>query len=349
MDTADHPELDSSIISTRSLSAGLKVVSCRNARTLDRLSGVSCIRIIHQLYIISGLMLRRLRDVCTVHLQEVTDQRFGRRDIVIEAADMRVVLEAKVGRSKPSVEQLLRYAIEDSLWEKFSTKAVVALTQVELQSSTLDKARSKLIDKGIECLAVQWHQIIELALGHVPSDDSEVSRYLFGEFIRYARKDYNMGYHDAEVLILDVDSHNAEIFKEHWLYVGSPKDKRAPLYFAPYFTKRNPVPGITHISRVADTKLVQLSEGPEVIDVGTDEQRERWRSGWSTWRWTPGEGEKDIKLQLFLLEEPIEFRTKPLTKKNFNSTEPSKMIPRQIPRAFSLRFDELLRAGEAQI
>ena len=306
----------------------------------------SCVKVIR----LCGIRVpRRLRDACTVHLQEVTDRRFGRRDIVIEAADMRVVLEAKVGRSEPTVEQLLRYAVEDSLWEKFSTKAVVALTQVELQSSTLYKARSKLSDKGIKCLSVQWHQIIELALGHVPLDDSEVSRYLFDEFVRYARKDYNMGYHDAEVLILDVNPKNAKIFKEHWLYVGSPKDKRAPLYFAPYFTKRNPVPGITHISRVADTKLVKLSEGPEVIDVGTVEQRERWRTGWSTWRWTPGEGEKDIKLQLFLLEEPVEFRKKPLTKAAFNATGPCKQIPSQIPRAFSLNFDELLRAGEARI
>ena len=154
-----------------------------------------------------------------------------------------------------------------------------------------------------------------------------------------------MGYHDAEVLILDVNPFNRKIFKEHWLYVGIPKDKWAPLYFAPYFTPRI---GITHISRVADTKLVKFSEGPEAIDVGTDEQRKRWRAGWLDFRrqW-PSEGEKDKEFLLFLLEEPIVFRETPLTKNYFNSTEPSKMIPQQIPRAFSLRFDELLRAGRA--
>ena len=286
---------------------------------------------------------RRLRDAYTVHLQEVTDRRFGRRDIVIEAANLRVVLEAKIGTSEPTVGQLLKYADEDSLWEKFNTKAVVALTQVELQSSTLDKAHSKLSDKGITCSAVQWHQIIELALDHTPSDDSEVSRYLFDEFVRYARKDYNMGYHDAEVLILDVNLDNAKIFKEHWLYVGIPKDKWAPLYFAPYFTPRI---GITHISRVADTKLVKLSEGPDAIDVGTDKQRERWRAGLSEFLGLSSE-EQDWEALLFLLEEPIKFRTTPLTKAAFNATGPRKQIPSQIPRAFSLNFDELLRAGKA--
>ncbi len=288
---------------------------------------------------------RRLRDAYTVHLQEVTDRRFGRRDIVIEADNLRVVLEAKIGKSEPTDGQLLKYADENSLWEKFSRKAVVALTQVELRSSILDKTHSKLSDKGITCSAVQWHQIVELALRHVPSDNSEVSRYLLDEFIRYARKDYNMGYHDAEVFIQDVGTHSAKIFRECWLYVGVPKDKWAPLYFAPYFTPRI---GITHISRVADTKLVKLSEGSEVIDVGTNEQRERWRAGWSDFRGTgPGEGEKDREFLLFLLEEPITFRATPLTKKSFNSTEPPKKIPPTIPKGFSLRFDELLRVDKA--
>ena len=287
---------------------------------------------------------RRLWDAYTVHLQEVTDRRFGRRDIVIEADGLRVVLEAKIGTSEPTVRQLLKYADEDSLWENFSTKAVVALTQVKLQSSTLDTTRSKLSDKGITCSAVQWHQIIELTLGHVPSDDSEVSRYLFDEFVRYARKDYNMGYHDAEVAIIDLNPGSAKIFKEGWLYVGGSKGrKRAPLYLAPYFT---PLIGITHISRVVDAKLVKTSEGPELIDMGMDEQRERWISGWCAWKkyWKPSENEE---LLMYLLEEPIKFWTTPLTKKSFNSTEPPKKIPPAIPKGFSLRFDELLRAGKA--
>ena len=290
---------------------------------------------------------RFLRDAYTIHLQEVTEKGYGRRDVVIEASDIRVVLEAKIGTSEPTVGQLLKYADEDSLWKKFRTKAIVSLTQVELPSSTLDKVRSKLADKEITCSVVQWHQIIELALKYTPSDGSEVSRYLFDEFVRYVREDYNMGYHDAEVLIQDVDTDNAKIFREHWLYVGTLRDKRVPLYFAPYFTNKNRVPGITQISRVSDTRLVKLSQGPEAIDIGTDEQRKRWRAGWSDFRGTgPSEGEKDREMLLFLLEEPIFFMKTPLTKKSFNSMGPSKKIPQQIPKAFSLRFDELLRADK---
>ena len=59
---------------------------------------------------------------------------------------------------------------------------------------------------------MQWHHIVCLALQHTPSDNSGVTRYLFDEFIHYARRDYNMGYYDAEVLIQDVSPDSAKMF-----------------------------------------------------------------------------------------------------------------------------------------
>ena len=278
-----------------------------------------------------GRVPRSFRDTYTVHLQEVTDRRFGRRDIAIESSDLRIVLEAKIRRSEPTTEQLLKYGIEDRLWRKFGTRLVVALTQVELNSSTWKKTNSKLADKGIDFSAVQWHQVVRLALEHTPSDNSEVSRYLFDEFTRYARRDYNMGYYDAEVLIQDVNQHNAEMFCKNWLYIGVPRDKRAPLYFAPYFT---PGIGITQISRVVDTQLLKPSDAIGIVEMGTDDQRKRWNAGCSEFvKWSP-----DKEYQLFFLDCPIKFRDKPLTKGAFAR------IPNQIPKGFSLRFDELLGA-----
>lgn len=274
---------------------------------------------------------RAFRDTYSVHLQEVTDRRFGRRDIVIESSDLRVVLEAKIHRSEPTTGQLLKYATEKGLWGKFDTRVVVALTQVGLNSSTWEETNSDLAEKGIDFSSVQWHQIIRLALEHTPSEDSDVSRYLFDEFIRYARRDYNMGYYDAEVLIQDVNSESAEMFHENWLYIGVPRDKRAPLYFAPYFTPRI---GITQISRVVDTKLLRSSDVIGMFETGSDDQHKRWNAGYSKFaKWSP-----DKEYQLFFLDCPITFRTDPLTKGDFPR------IPSQIPKGFSLRFDELLGA-----
>ena len=163
-----------------------------------------------------------------VGLQEVTDARFGRRDIVVEGLGMRVVLEAKVGRGEPTVSQLSKYADENRLWANFQRRVIVALTQVELSPSTQSELAERLSSQGISFRAVQWHQILELAYGHRPPNGSRVARFLHEEFIRYATKDYDMGYYDAEVHIQDVNPLNAEIFRECWMYVTSLKDKRAP-------------------------------------------------------------------------------------------------------------------------
>ena len=59
-----------------------------------------------------------------------------------------------------------------------------------------------------------------------------------------------MGYYDAEVFMCKTcECLNERIFKEGWMYLGTSKDKKAPLYFAPYFTRKG-AKGITMISRV---------------------------------------------------------------------------------------------------
>ena len=71
-----------------------------------------------------------------------------------------------------------------------------------------------------------------------------------------------------------------------------------------------------------------------MVEMGTDDQRKRWHAGClECSRWS-----SDREYQLFFLDCPIEFRKEPLTKGAFSR------IPRQIPKGFSLRFDELLSA-----
>ena len=156
---------------------------------------------------------------------------------------------------------------------------IVALTKVELAAATKEEAHSKLSDMGITFSSLQWHQVAKLVLDHQHSDDSEVSRYLFDEFRRYIRRHYDVGYYDAEILIQDVNPKNAEIFKEGWMYVTAPRDKKAPLYFAPYFTRQGANSGISVISRVRDANIVVLAETETVLDAPSSEHLERWQRG----------------------------------------------------------------------
>ena len=153
-----------------------------------------------------------------------------------------------------------------------------------------------------------------------------------------------MGYYDVEILIQDVNPLNAKIFREGWMYVTSPKDRKAPLYFAPYFTKQGANSGISMISRVKDSEIVVLSDTQDVVvNLPSEEHLERWRYGLAALRErAKKEGFAHGKVRLFYLDRPIPFRATPFTKKDSKEAGLSKQIPSQIPKGFSLRFDDLL-------
>ena len=304
---------------------------------------VFCAKLLRELGVVPR---RRFTDGYSIHLQEVTERGFGRRDIVVEGNGMRIVLEAKVGGAEPTVEQLVKYAKESSLWRQYDTRAVVSLTQIELSAATADKVRSELSTLNIHFYAVQWHQVVDIVMSYTPSNDSAISRYLFNEFIRYIRSDYQMGYYDAEILIQDVNLLNAKVFREGWMYVTHPKDKKAPLYFAPYFTTEHGAnAGISMLGRVIDTEIVVLADKQDIPgNPPSDEHRSRWQDGLAQLRRRASkEGFEHGEVRLFYFDRPVKFRTSPLTKKSFNANRPSKQIPNQIPKGFSLEFDQLLR------
>lgn len=155
-----------------------------------------------------------------------------------------------------------------------------------------------------------------------------------------------MGYYDAEIHIQDVNPRNAKIFKEGWMYVTALKDKEAPLYFAPYFTREGTNSGISMICRVVGVRVVKLADAQDIFEPATEEQRKRWRKGLCMLRKrAEKEGFSDQLVRLFFLDKPIEFRSAPLSKKAFNTTNPPKKMPPMLPKGFSLRFDELLTAS----
>ena len=155
-----------------------------------------------------------------------------------------------------------------------------------------------------------------------------------------------MGYHDAEVSIQDVNAENAAIHEKGWIYVTSLKDKKAPLYFAPYFSGRGDDSGITKISRVKDVREVVLAEADMVEDLTSppsEEHAMRWSKGLSMLRDRAlAEGFAESPTRLFFLDSPIDLWEKPLSKKAFRDSGISKQIPNQIPKGFHLGFDDLL-------
>lgn len=281
-----------------------------------------------------------------IHLQEVTGRGYGRRDIVVSAQGIRIVVEAKIGGSLPAEDQLLQYATEKAVWEPYARRYIVALTQVAFPASAAKEIGAKLEKERIAFRPAQWYEVLDVAIRHRPANASAVSRYLFDQFARYIRRDYQMGYYDAEVSIQDVNLENEAIYEECWVYVTSLKDKAAPLYFAPYFTRKSGRSGISLVSRVLD---IQTGKPAQIaIDESaapTKEHSRRWAKGLERViarskreGWGNGEG------HLFCLDRPLPLG-KTITKANFKPKDGAKKIPSQIPKGFNLRFDELLGAS----
>ena len=278
-----------------------------------------------------------------VHLQEVTRPGYGRRDIVVSAEGIRVVIEAKVRGGIPADAQLLQYAAEQELWEQYERRYMVALTQVALPVTVAEVVGKKLAEIGISFRPAQWHNVLDVAIHHRPANASAVSRYLFDQFSRYIRRDYQMGYYDAEVSVQDVNLENEAIYEECWVYVTSLKDKAVPLYFAPYFTRKSDRSGISQVSRVLDIQTGQ----PDKISIDktaapTAEHGRRWAKGLErVIERAKREGWANNEVRLFCLDRPLSLG-KTLTKSNFKPKDGGKGIPTQIPKGFNLRFDELL-------
>ncbi len=157
-----------------------------------------------------------------------------------------------------------------------------------------------------------------------------------------------MGYHDAEISIQDVNDDNVKVFKEGWMYVTAPRDKKAPLYFAPYFTGQGPASGISMMSRVLWVEQVKLSEMVDVAHVGDDNHLARWRKGIELIKQRPDYHKfAELDTRLLYLDEPIVLWEAPLTKSSVKAAHQKdatlKQIPQQIPKSFSLQFDELLK------
>ena len=307
-----------------------------------------------------GRRPKEFKDNYAIHLQELSDRTLGRRDIVIKAGSKELIVEAKIGGGLPGPKQVIQYSLDNAGSPREEVWGVVAITQPEMSKAQLADIHERFIEKapGKGFAAVQWHEIIELAFGHTPTNELVASKYLFEEFLRYVREDYRMGYYDAEVSIQDLDPKNATIFEKGWMYVTSQKDKRAPLYFAPYYARQGSQSGIRFVSRVLRVENVVLDDysDEEIIAMALiaskDEaidHRSKWELGLSEIRKRhDNEHWKDPITRLLFLDQPIQIRETPLTKKASKELklqgQVSKEIPSQVPKGFSLQFDDLLKS-----
>jgi len=282
----------------------------------------------------------------SIRLQEYTKLGGGFRDIVIYApGNLRVVLEAKIGKGIPGIQQIRKY-VDEFHGYKDNIKAIIALTRNPFPKDVEILMERECAVYDIKFCVLQWHNIIEIVKkhNHNKSDFCELN-YLYDEFLKFIKEDYEMTYYGVEVKVQDVDMKNAEIYRKGWMYVGSPSEA---LYFAPYFTGGK---GITLTSRV-------IHEEPTIIDDSIIDRYKKesesaspeLKVNWGKWNLglhliveraklpkEEGGGFYGKNATLYFLDRPFQIRKTPLVK--------SKAFP-QIPPYYSLRFDQLITLEE---
>ena len=302
----------------------------------------------------------------SVHLQEVSDRKSGRRDIVVQSGESRIVIEAKIGGAQPTIDQLVMYAREMCNTTEFERGVIVALSRDGVSQKLSEFVLREL--SNLECkkpkfslASLQWHQLVELALRHRPSNGSEVLQFLFRQFRNFIRRYYNMGYYELEVQVKDVNTENAGVLEKGWLYAGGTP---APLYFAPYYTwNGDPISGmeewyrsverhkgISRLARVVATEQVKPAdlEGSAIesylkktVAEGSPEQFNKWCLGHElVQKRHDYERFRESNVWFLYLDEPIVI-PKVVTKKLLQ--KPGLKPMTQIPPGYSLGVDELLR------
>lgn len=150
------------------------------------------------------------RDSTKVALQELhrRDQG-GRKDITIECGALRIVIEAKIDGSIPSIKQLTQYALTagtDGLpdlpfiteqWGRFSSRHIVTLTRrktPEHSYRALSNTIAETLTPTIHIHSMHWGEILELIRSYGRND------WILDELHRFINEDFYMRYYEEEII-----------------------------------------------------------------------------------------------------------------------------------------------------
>ncbi len=142
-----------------------------------------------------------------IFLQELNFRdKGGRRDIAIETDNTRIVIEAKINGSIPTVKQLAQYTITEKedgnldhdyfqkVWGKFKNRFIVTLTHKPVPKDYYNSLSDQLTLTDITIIDSLWIDIIDLVRAY------SISNPLVYELYKYLKGDYHMRYFEHEVL-----------------------------------------------------------------------------------------------------------------------------------------------------
>ena len=236
-----------------------------------------------------------------IEIQITSDKDCGVTDVEIITPKHYVIIECKVGDATVSKKQQVKYIRR---FEKQKQKECVFCMITGTRNNFACAPRGDFY--RVENLT--WHDVLSLMITKFEPRANKADKQCLIDFENFLTKGDYMRTQN-EILIQDLGPEKKELFEKYHIYNQADIKLVFPLYFAPYYSKRNETPGINWIASVRYarrcTKQEMIQKLDELEDKGSSNYK-LWKKGLENFH------EKGIRC-FYLLDEPIKIY-KPLKK-----------------------------------
>jgi hypothetical protein len=160
-----------------------------------------------------GQSYKKLFSDYLIHLQQYNDDKSGIKDLVIEdckSKRFKIILEAKVDGSLPSMEQLNKYvhgAINNDL-RNFRESWIVILSRKEVPKSELVQITAQLNNANVNINFVTWGTISKIIHNFSFNNSNLFEDRIIKELHKFLNMDYKIKYFEHEVFFVRVKKGN---------------------------------------------------------------------------------------------------------------------------------------------
>ena len=210
-----------------------------------------------------------------IKIQITSETDKGITDVEIISPDHYVIIECKIGEATVSKEQQEKY-VERFTIQKKKENVFCMITGTRNNFAYAPKNKLYRVEN------LTWHDILYLITTDFETKCNDTDKQCLIDFENFLTKGNYMRTQN-EILIQDLGNPDKiELFEKYHIYNQGDIKLVFPLYFAPYYSKKNETPGVNYIASVKYarkcTKQEMLQELDELEDKKS-ENYELWKRG----------------------------------------------------------------------
>ena len=163
---------------------------------------------------VKGKNYKNFFNNCSISLQHYNDDKSGIKDITIEddESKYRIVIEAKIDDSIPTVDQIIKYsdATKNKEWVSYDSRFIIILTRRNIPDKELRSIAKTLKPCKIALINITWSDIYELVNRFGYSKSQLFTDKLINELRIFLMEDYKIKYFEEEILCRKVTKKYSE-------------------------------------------------------------------------------------------------------------------------------------------